>query len=74
MWKAEIGRIMIPGQLRQKNEKIARPHLDRKKLGMVVHPCHPSNSGKYKTGGSQCRPVWWCYNIVYVLNVLNSLL
>jgi hypothetical protein len=30
-----------------------RPHLNRKKLGVVVHICHPSNCRKPKT-----RPVW----------------
>jgi hypothetical protein len=34
---AEIGRIV-------------RPHLNRKKLGMVVHACHSHNSRKYKIG------------------------
>jgi hypothetical protein len=44
MWEAEIRRIMVPGQLRQKNnnKKVIRPHLNRKKLGVVVHNSHPS--------------------------------
>jgi hypothetical protein len=47
---------MVKGQPGQKT--LARPHLKGKKLGMVVHTCHPSDGGKIKTGGSQSRPVW----------------
>jgi hypothetical protein len=28
--------------------KFARPHLNEKKLGMVMHTYHPSNGGKHK--------------------------
>jgi hypothetical protein len=36
--EADIGRIMLPGQPRQ---KLARPHLE-KKLEVVVCTCHPA--------------------------------
>jgi hypothetical protein len=48
-WEAEIGRIELLGQLRQK--KFAIPNLNGKKkqqLGMMVHVCHPSDSGKHR--------------------------
>jgi hypothetical protein len=41
MWEAEIRRIAVPGQPRQK--KLARPHLKRKKLGVVMYSCHSSS-------------------------------
>jgi hypothetical protein len=49
-WEAEIRRIKVLSQSRQK--ELMRPHLHRKKLGMVVHACHPSNGGKCKIRGS----------------------
>jgi hypothetical protein len=50
MQEAAVRRITVPGQPRQK--KIARPHLERKKLGMIVHAYHPSNGGKLNVVGS----------------------
>jgi hypothetical protein len=55
-WKAEIRRISVPGQPRQKT--FARPHLNGKKLGLVAQTCHPSYDGKYKLGGSWSRLTW----------------
>jgi hypothetical protein len=41
-WEAEIGRIIVGGQPRQKvNETPSQ-------LGTVVHTCHPSHIGKHK--------------------------
>jgi hypothetical protein len=40
MQEAEIGKITIPGQPRQK--KFARPYLSGKQLGVVLCACHPS--------------------------------
>jgi hypothetical protein len=40
-----MGRTMVPGQ---PGEELAKPHINRKKLCMVVHSCHPSNDGKCK--------------------------
>jgi hypothetical protein len=37
---------------------VVRPHLTGKKLGMVVHACHPSNRMKHKTEGSWFRLAW----------------
>jgi hypothetical protein len=31
-------------------KKFMRLHLNRKKLGMVVHTCYPSYCGKHKMG------------------------
>jgi hypothetical protein len=45
-WEAEIGRTMIPGQLQQK--KFGRSHLNRKKLVVVAHTCHPAMVGNVK--------------------------
>jgi hypothetical protein len=36
-------------------KKFARPHLNREKLGMVVHACHLSSGGKLKIGRSLYR-------------------
>jgi hypothetical protein len=44
--EAEIGRIAVLDQPRQKRS--ARPHLKRKKLGVVACTCHPNNSRKLK--------------------------
>jgi hypothetical protein len=35
-----------------------RPHLNRKKLGMVACTCHPTYRRKPKTGGSRSRLAW----------------
>jgi hypothetical protein len=35
-----------------------RIHLNGKKLGVVAHICHPNDSKKCKTGGSQSRLTW----------------
>jgi hypothetical protein len=32
------------------------PYLNRKKLGMVVHACHPSYCGQHKK--ENCGPGW----------------
>jgi hypothetical protein len=50
MWEAEIGRITVPGQLRQKF--LRDPHLNIKKCGMVLSTYHPNNGGKLKIGRS----------------------
>jgi hypothetical protein len=39
----------VPGWPGQKMS--TRPHLNRKKLSVVAHACHPSNGGKPKIGG-----------------------
>jgi ArsR family metal-binding transcriptional regulator len=43
-WEAEIRRIMVQVQSRQKDRVTSIPM--EKKLGMAVHTCHPSNCGK----------------------------
>jgi hypothetical protein len=35
-----------------------RPHLNGKKLDVVVHACHLSKGGKHKTGRSWSRSAW----------------
>jgi hypothetical protein len=45
-------------------EKFRRSHLNAKKMGMVVHPYHPSNGRKHKIGESQSRPTWVKSNIL----------
>jgi hypothetical protein len=37
------------------DKKLARPYLNRKKLGMVACTCHPSYGRKLKIGGSRSR-------------------
>jgi hypothetical protein len=39
-------------------KRFLRPHLNRKKLGMVVCTCHPSEDRKHKIGGSWFRLTW----------------
>jgi hypothetical protein len=39
-------------------KKFARPYLNGKKLYMVVHACHPSDSRKLQTGGLQYSLAW----------------
>jgi hypothetical protein len=56
-WETQIGGMVVPGQPKQK-KFMRHPHLFRKKLGMVVHACHPSYCGKHKLGGSWSRPAW----------------
>jgi hypothetical protein len=41
----ELGFKVSPGK------KFVRPHLNGKKLGMVVQAYHPSDDGKPKIGG-----------------------
>jgi hypothetical protein len=36
----------------------ARPHLNGKKLGMVVCACHPNNNRKHKIGEWWSRLAW----------------
>jgi hypothetical protein len=54
--ETDIGRIVFLGQPRQK--KFLRLHLSGKKLEMVVHICHLSDSEKLKIERSQYRPIW----------------
>jgi hypothetical protein len=42
-WEAGIRRIVVPGQPGQKS--LQDPHLNGKKLGVVVHTCHLSYVG-----------------------------
>jgi hypothetical protein len=54
--KAEIERILVPGQpgpKKKKKKKLVRPHLSGKKLGVVVYLCHPSDGGRHKIVRSQ---------------------
>jgi hypothetical protein len=39
-------------------KNFARPHLNRKKLGMVAYTCYPSYGGRHKIGESQGRLDW----------------
>jgi hypothetical protein len=48
-----LGKIIVPGQLRK---KLVRPHLNRKKLGVVAHICHPSDGERCEIGGFPSRP------------------
>jgi hypothetical protein len=50
-WEAEIKRIVVSRKPRQKSSQ--DPSLNREKLGVVVHTCHPSYDGKYKIELSQ---------------------
>jgi hypothetical protein len=52
-WEAEIRRITVRGQLGQ---KVRDPLLNGKKLGMVVHACHPRDGRKLKI--ENCGPGW----------------
>jgi hypothetical protein len=47
--KAEIKRIIVQGQPRQKDQET--PISTEKKLSVVMCACHPSDSGKLKIGG-----------------------
>jgi hypothetical protein len=51
--EAEIRRIIVSGQLRQKSSD-----LNGKKLGTVAHTCHPSEFEKHKIGDSWSRLAW----------------
>jgi hypothetical protein len=44
--EAEIRRIVVPGE--PEGKLFARPHLNRKKLSVVVCGCHPNYGGKHK--------------------------
>jgi hypothetical protein len=49
--EAEMGRIMVPGQPRQKEKKnCVTPHLNSKKLVLVLCICRPTDGKKLKTG------------------------
>jgi hypothetical protein len=48
-----IGRVGVPDQLEHKT--FVQTHLNRKKLGVVVHGYHPRNGGKTKIEGLQSR-------------------
>jgi hypothetical protein len=56
MQEAEIRRIMVPGQPRQK--KLMRPHLNGKELAVAAHICHPCYCRRLKIGGSNSRLTW----------------
>jgi hypothetical protein len=49
-WEAEIDWSQFKASTDKK--KFSRPHLKRKKLGMVACACHSSDSWKCKIGGS----------------------
>jgi hypothetical protein len=55
-----MGRIVVPGHLGKKFCETSPPpppaNLNRKKLGVMAHACHPSDSRKHKRGGSKSRP------------------
>jgi hypothetical protein len=50
-WEAEIGRIT-------QAKMFERPHLNGKKLNMVVCACHTSSGRKYRIGGLRSRLTW----------------
>jgi hypothetical protein len=50
-------RIMVQGQAKPK-KKVHGPHLNRKKLGMVVCVSNVSYGRKLKIGRSQSRQAW----------------
>jgi hypothetical protein len=54
MQEAKIRRVTIPGQPEQNKIQVSM----EKKLGLVVHACHSSNSRKTKIGGSQSSLPW----------------
>jgi hypothetical protein len=35
-----------------------RPHFNGRKLGVVMHACHPSYGRKHKIGRSQSKLAW----------------
>jgi hypothetical protein len=54
---AEIQRIVVPGQTRQK-KVCETPILWGKELGTVVHACRPSYEEKCKIGALWLSPGW----------------
>jgi hypothetical protein len=44
--EAKVRRITVSGQ----PKKVCKTYLNGKKLGMVAHACHPSDSRKHKIG------------------------
>jgi hypothetical protein len=65
MQETEIRRIQTSRRLgsggsrpAQAKNRFVRPHLNRKKLGMVLHAHHPSDGRKCITEGSQSRLAW----------------
>jgi hypothetical protein len=56
VWEAEIGKVEVPSQPRQK-KKVWRPHIHGKKLGVVTCACYPSHRRMLKIGGY--RPLAW---------------
>jgi hypothetical protein len=42
----------------QVKKKFARPHLNGKELGVMVHACRPSDGKKHKIGESRSRLAW----------------
>jgi hypothetical protein len=52
--------------------EFARPHLNgEKKLSVVAYTFHPSNSGKFKIGGSWSRTAW-AKNRQYLLTLQSK--
>jgi hypothetical protein len=44
-WEVEIGRMMVRGP---PGEKVCKTPSEQKKLGIVVHVCHPSYCREHK--------------------------
>jgi hypothetical protein len=57
-WEAELGKIKVQGQPRQKVSKLTLLSISTNKLGMVV-PCLSSQlSGRPLVGRLRFRPAW----------------
>jgi hypothetical protein len=54
--KAKIRRPTVPGWPSQKS--LQNSLSTEKKMVMLVHACHPSDSRKLKIEGSKSRPTW----------------
>jgi hypothetical protein len=50
-------REAVPSFQASQAKMFIRPHLNRKKLGVVACACHPSYGEKYKSG-DDCCPGW----------------
>jgi hypothetical protein len=55
MHEAKIGRSPFQASL---GKKFTRPHLNIKKVDVVVCACHPSYRGKYKIKRSRSGLAW----------------
>jgi hypothetical protein len=53
IWEAEIVRVVV-----QASPSKNVSHINGKKLDLVAQVCHPSNSVKFKIGGSLSRSIW----------------